>query len=84
MTEYADIFFAVGYAVIAVTAIVIVDKHARYATQQLRKAYEDSLAVLNVRLCDLYVENQDLRDEVGQLRRMAQSDDLSIYEEVDM
>ena len=83
MSDWTPLFYVVGYAAIAIVALWMVDARASRALKDQRRCYEDSLATLSEHVCQLYLENQELKAEVADQRRALAAMDLSVYEDVE-
>ena len=83
MTDWTPLFYVVGYALVAIVALWLVDARAARSAKEQRRCYEDALAILHERVCDLYVENQDLKAELADRERALAALDLSVYQDVE-
>jgi hypothetical protein len=83
MQDWTPLFYVIGYALVAIVALWMVDARASHAAKEQRRCYEDALATLHERVCDLYVENQDLKAELADQRRALAAMDLSVYQDVE-
>jgi hypothetical protein len=83
MQDLTPLYYVIGYALVAIVALWMVDARASRAAKEQRRCYEDALAILHERVCDLYLENQDLKAELADQRRALAALDLSVFEDVE-